>query len=352
MNSSLLFRLLGSLSVASLISVVACADTDNPSSDAKTSGNVTAGRLADAADRANNWMVPGGEFGGEHFSALSQINTDSIKELGLAWSTDIDSAIGLVAEPLVVDGVIYVSGILSVVHALDAVTGKELWRFDPEVSLLDPGAAMSARFNRGVAVWEGKVFVGTGDCRVVAIDAKSGTKLWDSVACTSSAPFGMAGITGAPRAADGKVFIGYLGSDTGARGSVVAFDANTGEELWRFWTVPGNPENGGFETPQLEAAAKTWPQGWATMGGGAVWDSMNYDPVLDQLIIGTASTMPLNQALRGSGDSLYTNAVIALDADTGEYRWHYQTTPDDSWDYDATMPKIITDVNWRANSAA
>ena len=309
-----------------------------------TFGNVTAERIEKEVHSGENWMVNGGRLTGEHYSPLMEIRTGNVDGLGLAWATDIPSPLGLVAEPLVVDGVIYLSAPFSLVYALDAATGKQLWRFDPQVRLdLSPGNSISARYNRGVAVWKGAVYVGTGDCRLIAIDAANGSKIWESRACDVHDGQGT-GITAAPRVGDDKVFVGYLGSDTSARGSIGAFDARTGKELWRFWTVPGDPAKGGFETPELERASKTWPGGWAKHGGGVAWEEIRYDPVTDQVIFGTASTMPLNVKARGPGDNLYTNSVIALDADTGAYKWHYQTVPEDGWDFDATMPKIVTNL--------
>ena len=344
------------LVLLSLAAAVACERDAEPTGSQKlppdAAGQVSTSRLEAETNVGENWLVKGGRLTGEHFSPLSQINADNVKKLGLAWTANIPSPIGLVAEPIVVDGVIYLSAPFSIVYAIDAATGEELWRFDPEVdpSLSGP-ASISARFNRGVAVWKGSVIVGTGDCRLVAIDAARGTKRWDVSACDPNngrevGLGGGAGITGAPLVADDKVFIGYLGSDTNARGSIAAFDVETGKELWRFWTVPGDPNgpDGGLETEALRKAAKTWTGGWAFAGGGAVWDSMHYDPVTGFVIVGTASGMPLSTAERGPGDNLYTNSVIALDGETGAYRWHYQTVPSDAWDYDATMPKIVTDL--------
>ena len=292
-----------------------------------------------------NWLVNGGRFSGEHFSPLSQINAENVSKLGLAWGVDIPSPIGLSAEPLVIDGVIYLTGIRSVVYALDAVTGKLLWQFDPGVRLdLGYGVSLTSRWNRGVAVWAGAVYVGTGDCRLFAIDAEKGTKLWEAPVCDPTSGSLGGGVTGAPRVGDGKVFMGHFGSDGGMRGSLTAFDAKTGKEAWRFWTVPGDPEKGGIDNEALEMASKTWTGGWAKMGGGAVWEGIRYDPVTGLVIFGTASTLPLSVKERGPGDNLFTNAVVAVDADSGEYRWHYQSTPEDGWDYDATMPKIVTDI--------
>src|SRR6185436_10455888 len=194
-------------------------------------------RVLAEASSGVNWLVGGGTFDEQHFSPLKQITDKNIDDLGFAWALDIDSAMGLSVEPIVVDGVIYVSAPQSRVYAVDAVSGKSLWVFDAKVRLDRMRNSWAARTNRGVAVWGGKVYVGTGDCRLVAIDAVSGKQSWESPVCDAT----QTGITGAPHVGKGKVFIGYNGSDTGVRGSVAAFDAETGKEAWRFWTVPGDP---------------------------------------------------------------------------------------------------------------
>lgn len=216
-------------------------------------GNVTQARVLAEAGSGSNWLVAGGDFGEQHFTPLKQINDRNVATLGLAWATDIDSTMGLATEPIVVDGIVYLSLPQSRVYAVEAQTGRIRWRFDPKVRLDRMRNSWAAHSNRGLAVWGGKVYVGTGDCRLVAIDAASGEKTWESSVCDAS----QTGITGAPHVGNGKVFIGYNGSDTGVRGSVVAFDAGTGKQAWRFWTVPGDPA-AGFESKALEMAAKTW----------------------------------------------------------------------------------------------
>lgn len=294
---------------------------------AHSGGNVNEARVASEESTGDNWMVGGRTFDEQHFSPLKQINDRNIGHLGLAWATDIDSAMGLATEPIVVDGVIYLSAPQSRVYAIDALTGKVLWRFDPEVRLDRMRNSWSARSNRGVAVWAGKVYVGTGDCRLVAIDAASGGKVWESTVCDGS----QTGITGAPHAGDGKVFIGYNGSDIGVRGSLAAFDAVTGKEVWRFWTVPGDPAKG-FESKALETAAKTWfGDNWWDAGGGDVWDPITYDPATHLVIFGTAGAEPEplfgdKAGMKVSGDRLYSGCVVAVNADTGDYVWHFQTS--------------------------
>lgn len=295
-----------------------------------TPGNVTEARVIAEASKGDNWLVGGRDFDEQHFSPLKQITDRNIGELGLAWSTDIESAMGLATEPIVVDGIIYVSAPQSRVYAVDALSGNVLWKFDPKVRLDRMRNSWSAHSNRGLAVWDGKVYVGTGDCRLVAIDAASGQQVWASPVCDGS----QTGITGAPHVGNGKVFIGYNGSDIGVRGSLTAFDAATGKELWRFWTVPGDPAKG-FESKALEIAAKTWSgDQWWEVGGGDVWDPITYDPATGLVIFGTAGAEPESlfgdkADMKVGGDRLYSGCVIAVKADTGEYVWHFQTSAQD-----------------------
>ena len=293
-----------------------------------SAGNVSEARVRSEAPSGNNWMVNGGNFDSQHFSPLKQINDKNIGKLGLAWSLDIDSPMGMASEPLVIDGTIYVTASLDRVFAVDAASGKLLWNFDPHVRLSVMRNSWAARTNRGVAVWEGKVFVGTGDCRLLALDAASGKQLWESPVCVDTT---QTGITGAPRVGGGKVYIGYNGSDTGVRGSVVAFDANTGKLAWRFWNVPGDPSKG-FENKALQMAAKTWSgDHWWRVGGGDVWSPITYDATTGLLIYGTAGATPDIYFGDGadrkvSGQRLFAGCIVAVKADTGEYVWHYQTS--------------------------
>jgi quinohemoprotein ethanol dehydrogenase len=294
-----------------------------------TSARAKAGRVNTArvgSDSGANWMINGRDFEAGHFSPLKQIDDQSVSHLGLAWYLDIDSALGIVSEPIVVDGVAYVSAPQSKLYAVDAATGKLIWKFDPQVRLNQAiNGSYSARTNAGVAVWEGKVYVGTGDCRLIAVDAASGNKLWESPVCDATET----GITGAPHVAKGKVFMGYNGSDDGVRGSLVAYDAESGKEIWRFWTVPGDPAKP-FESKALAMAAQTWPGGdsWR-IGGGDVWNAITYDPVTDFVIFGTAGAgvdYGELSSIRPKGDKLFAGCILAVQADTGEYVWHYQTS--------------------------
>jgi len=289
-------------------------------------GDVTAKRAQAEAQDGSNWLLNGRTFEEQHYSPLQQVTDKNAGGLGLAWSLDIDSGMGIVAEPIVVDGVIYVSAPLSKVYAVDAVSGKVLWQFDPKIRLDQAiNGSYSARTNAGVAVWEGKVYVGTGDCRLVAIDAATAKQLWDATVCDPH----QTGITGAPHVAKGKVFMGYNGSDDGVRGSLAAYDAETGKELWRFWTVPGDPAKP-FETKALEMAAKTWTgkDVWK-IGGGDVWNAITYDPATNLVLFGTAGAgvdYGELESIKAGGDRLFAGCIIAVNADTGEYAWHFQTS--------------------------
>ena len=293
-----------------------------------TAGDVTDARVIAQARRGRDWLVLGGDFGSQHYSPLRQINAANVKRLGLAWVLDIDSPMGLATEPIVVDGTIYATASLDRVYAVDAASGRLLWQFDPHVRLSVMRNSWAARTNRGVAVYRGKVYLGTGDCRLIALAAASGKELWSSPVCVDAT---QTGITGAPTVGAGKVYIGYNGSDTGVRGSLVAFNADTGKLAWRFWNVPGDPERG-FESPALRMAAKTWSGAhWWEAGGGDVWDSITYDPATGYVIYGTAGATP-NELfgdradMRISGARLFAGCIVAVQADTGQYAWHYQTS--------------------------
>jgi quinohemoprotein ethanol dehydrogenase len=286
-------------------------------------GNVTEARVrAEAAD-GGNWLVNGRDFSAQRFSPLKQVTQKNVAELGLAWSLDIDSPMGLAVEPIVVDDVIYIAGSLDRVYAVDAKTGKLLWRTDPNVNLTAMRNSWAARTNRGVAVWEGKVFVGTGDCRMIALDAATGRQLWASPVCEDTT---QTGITGAPTVGGGKVFIGYNGSDSGVRGSMVAFDANTGKLAWRFWNTPGDPAKG-FENKALAMAAKTWSgDRWWEAGGASVWNAISYDAETGLLVYGTATPAHgPDFKVKTTGDRLFSGSIVALNAQTGEYVWHFHT---------------------------
>jgi PQQ-dependent dehydrogenase (methanol/ethanol family) len=310
-------------------------------------GRVDSDRMLSEEASGNNWLSYGRTYSEQRFSPLTQIDVHNVKDLGLAWSADIASPDGLSSTPIVVDGVIYLSGELGLVTTLDADTGRQIWTFTPsQMNLSQLFASWTARINRGVAVWQGKVFVATGDCQLIALDARTGTQIWQVVQCDVDKSYGS---TGAPRVIKNMVVIGNAGADEGARGYVSAYDVNTGELKWRFYTVPGNPANG-FEQPALKMAARTWSgKQWWRSGGGSVWDSIVYDPEFNLIYFGTDGSEPWDaqQGWSKRGDGLFTNSIVAVDADTGEYRWHYQETPADCWDYNSTPQIILAEFSIR-----
>jgi quinohemoprotein ethanol dehydrogenase len=304
---------------------------------------VDGARIVAADGEPQNWLAHGRTYGEQRFSPLAQVNDGNVEKLGLAWSYATGTTRGLQASPIVVDGTMYTTGTWSVVWALDAKTGRELWKYDPEVPRAWGRYLCCDAVNRGVAVWKGAVYVGTIDGRLVSLDAKTGAKRWEVNTIDRSKPYS---ITGAPRVVKGKVLIGNGGGEYGVRGYFSAYDADTGKLAWRFYTVPGNPKDG-FEHPELEQAVKTWNgEWWVGGGGGTVWDSMAYDPELDTLYVGTGNGSPWARDIRspGGGDNLYLSSILALNPDTGRLKWHYQVTPADNWDYTATQHIILADL--------
>ena len=294
------------------------------------------------------WAVHGGTHFEQRYSPLSDINTQTVADLGLVWSYELRTDRGVEATPLVIDNVMYVTSAWSIVYALDAKTGEELWVYDPKVPKRWGQVACCDVVNRGVAYDDGRIYVGSLDGRLIALDADSGEMLWEKLTVDQSQPYS---ITGAPRVANGKVFIGNGGADYGVRGYVSAYDADSGELVWRFYTVPGNPgdePDGSASDSILESLAEdTWTgEWWRYGGGGTVWDSIVYDPSTNYLIFGVGNGSPHDRNIRSpdGGDNLFLSSIVAVTADTGEYVWHYQTTPGDSWDFTATQQITLADV--------
>jgi PQQ-dependent dehydrogenase (methanol/ethanol family) len=345
-SQKLFLHLTAALVVVSLLT--ACSDAG----DTAVSTQETASQPAATAstqstttlDVDGQWPSYGRDYSEQRYSPLDQVNADNISELGLAWFADLAERGGSYeTTPVVADGRIYVSAPWSKVYAFDARTGAQVWKYDPEV----PGAwavnLCCGIVNRGVATWDGMVIWGTLDGRLVAVNAETGERVWEVQATDRSKQLS---ITGAPRIANGRIFIGEAGSEFHMRGYLAAYDASNGEELWRWWAVPGNPELG-FEQPELAWAADTWNgDWWETGGGGTPWDAITYDPDTDLVIIGTGNGAPWPAEIRspGGGDNLFTASIVALDASTGEYRWHYQATPEDSWDFDNTQQLVTADL--------
>jgi len=292
-----------------------------------------------------NWLAFGRTYSEQRFSPLTQINSLNVGDLAVDWYLDLPNDRGLTSTPLVVDGVLYFIGSMNIVRAVDGRTGELLWEYDPDIV---GHAAHRMRtgwdHNRGIGFWKGKVYVATWDGRLNAVDAATGEELWSVMTVDPNVHYY---ITGAPKVFKGKVLIGNGGADhAAARGYVTAYDAETGEQAWRFWIVPGNPADG-FENDAMAMAAETWTGEWWKLGGGGnAWHGFTYDAELDQLYIGTGNGSPWNRKIRspGGGDNLFLCSVVALDPDTGEYLWHYQTTPGETWDYNSNMDIVLADM--------
>ena len=333
------------------VGIAACSQSEAPKTQTKEAAvpagpgpaNVTAERLLKASEEPSQWMTYNGTYSEQRFSALKTINKDNVKTLGLSWFADYDTNLTQAGTPLAVDGAIYVSTAWSKVYAFDAKTGKQLWQYNPKT----PGEWIQnvccGIANRGIAAYNGKIYVGTLDGRLVALDSKTGKEAWSTMTVDQTWHYS---ITSAPRVAKGLVFIGNSGGEFGVRGYIGAYDAETGKQVWRFYTVPGDPSKG-FENDAMKKAANTWGGDWWKLGGGGtVWDAIVYDPKTDLLYFGTGNGTPWNQRKRDKtgGDNLYLASIVAVKASTGEYVWHYQTTPGDTWDYDAVSPMMTVDV--------
>ncbi|MCP4001942.1 MAG: PQQ-dependent dehydrogenase, methanol/ethanol family [Gammaproteobacteria bacterium] len=302
-------------------------------------------RVINADSESQNWLVHGRTYDEQRFSLLDDINDSTIKQLGLAWYLDLGTDRGLEGTPIVVDGVIYISGSWNIIYAINAQTGDLIWHFDPQTSRSWVAAhSCCDAVSRGVAVWDGKVLAATLDGRLLALDAHTGEQLWSTLTIDRKKPYT---ITGAPRVIKGKVIIGNSGADYGVRGYISAYDANTGELDWRFYTVPGDPAQP-QENAVLEMAAKTWhgEEWYKTGGGGTAWNAMAFDPELNLLYFGVGNGTPWSRELRspGGGDNLFLSSIIAVNPDNGEYVWHYQTTPGESWNFSAVESMVLTEL--------
>lgn len=306
-------------------------------------GNAIVGNLADT----KNWLSYGLGYDEKRFSKLKQINADNVGKLGLAWTHELNTRRGIEATPLVVDGVMYLTGPWSIVFAIDVRSGKRLWTYDPKVPRSIGIKGCCDVVNRGAALWKGKVYSATFDGRLIALDAATGKLAWEVDTINDrSRPYT---VTGAVRVFNGKVIIGNGGAEYGVRGYITAFDAETGKQLWRWFSVPGDPSKP-YEDESMARAAATWdPAGkyWELGGGGTMWDSIVFDPELNLMYVGVGNGAPWNRDIRspGGGDNLYLNSIVALNPDTGAYKWHYQETPGDHWDYTSVQTIILADLN-------
>jgi quinohemoprotein ethanol dehydrogenase len=313
-----------------------------------TIANVDGARIA-AADNNAEWVSYGKGYSEQRFSPLDKVNTGNVGQLGLAWYAQFDTDRGQEATPLMVDGVLYTTTAWSKVYAFDAATGKLKWSYDPKVDGRKGFDACCDVVNRGVAIWKGRVYVGTMDARLIALDAKDGHVVWQAQVADASKPFT---ITQAPRVVKDKVLIGESGAEYGVRGFLAAYDAATGKRLWRFYTIP-NPSGASDGEPSdkvlKEKANATWPEGaWKIVGGGGtVWDAIVYDPQLNLIYFGVDNGTPWDREQRSGdkGDNLFLSSIVAINADTGAYVWHYQVNPGESWDYSAVQPMILADLN-------
>jgi len=305
----------------------------------------------------SDWLAYGRTYSGQRFSPLDQINASNVKKLGVDWYLDLPNESGLVSTPLVAEGRIYFRTSKDLVYAADATTGDRLWTYDPKIGDLmnDPERHPELFFlhgGRGIALWHDKLYTATVDGRLVALDSHTGEVVWS---VQTFDPKSAQYVVGAPIAFHGKVLVGIAGTEFGSRhgdktdwnrGYVTAYDAETGKQVWRFYTVPGDPAKG-FENKAMAMAATTWPDGWWKFGGGGhAWgEGFTYDPELNLLFIGTGNPNPVPRKTRGAGDCLFTDSIIAVNADTGEYRWHYQLNPGEQWGWDGVTPMISANLS-------
>ncbi|MDH3439906.1 MAG: PQQ-dependent dehydrogenase, methanol/ethanol family, partial [Gammaproteobacteria bacterium] len=313
--------------------------------DERTHAWVDDQRIANADAEPGNWMAHGRTWSEQRYSPLDQINAANVEGLSLAWYADLDTNRGQEATPIVVDGVLFSTSAWSKVQAVDAKTGRMLWQYDPEVPGIWDVRACCGVQNRGPAIWKGNVISATLDGRLLSLNAQTGELNWEINTTDQAQSYT---ITGAPRVFGDKIVIGNGGAEYGVRGYVSAYDTGSGEMLWRFYTVPGNPADG-FEDETQEMAAATWTgEWWVGGGGGTAWDSFAYDPELNLVYIGTGNGAPWPRTIRSpdGGDNLFLASIVAVDADTGEYAWHYQTVPGDTWDYTAVQHMVLAELEF------
>lgn len=310
----------------------------------QVTGAITDEVLNASGGKSGDWLTYGRDRSETRYAELDQITKENIGDLGLAWTLGLGTKRGIQTTPIVVDGILFATGPWSVVYAIDARTGQTIWTYDPKVPKERATDFCCGVINRGLAIYEGDLFLGTLDARLISLKAEDGAVNWS--VNTRIDTTSIISITGAPRIANGKVLIGNGGAEFNARGYVSAFDTKTGDLDWRFFTVPGDPSKEA-EHKDLVEAAKTWTgEWWKQGGGGTVWDAIVYDHELNQVIIGVGNGAHWNRQIRSpeGGDNLYLSSIVALDAETGDYKWHFQTTPGDTWDYTATQHIILRDM--------
>ena len=333
------------LAAAFMRAAAAASDAQPPSADQIRQATAKIDDATLVKGEAGNWLTYNGSTTEQRYSPLDQINDKNVGDLKLVWSFPTSSNRGLEATPLVVDGVMYTTAPWSVVFAIDAKTGRQLWTYDPKVPKEWGRYACCDVVNRGVAVYKGRVYFGTLDARLMALDAATGSVVWEQQTTEKGKPYT---ITGAPRVVAGKVLIGNGGSEYGVRGYISAFDADSGKLDWRTFTVPGDPDKPA-ESEAIEEAAKTWKDAkeWLKRGaGGTAWDAIAYDPELNLIYFGTGNGVAWDRNLRspGGGDNLYLTSILAVFADNGRVKWHYQLVPGDTWDFDACQQLVLADL--------
>lgn len=341
MNKIMNLLAIGAMSSA----LIACSQSEQNNSSAAAAPAAPVGVTEQTIlQPGGEWPSIGRTYDEQRHSPLNAINTENVGNMGLAWSADLPTKRGIEATPLMYNGKLFLSLPWGQAMAFDAKTGQTLWHFDPQVDKAYSRYACCDVVNRGMALWGNNAFVASIDGRLHALDQTTGKTVWEVDTKIANHTYT---ITGAPRVVNGLVIIGNGGAEMGARGYVTAYDSATGEQKWRFFTVPGNPADG-FESPELEMAAKTWNgEWWKHGGGGTAWDSFAFDPETDMLYIGVGNGSTWNQKVRSpdGGDNLFVSSIVAVKADTGEYVWHYQTTPGDHWDYTATQHLILADMD-------
>ena len=343
----------GAAAALALLSALAgCAEPAPPAPPPQpAAGAVDAARLAQAAAEPGQWFLTGRDTSGSYYSPLAQIDSNNVSRLGFAWQYRFGTYRGMEATPLVIDGVLYVTGNWGVTYAFDAASGRKLWRYDPEIDYQWARYVCCDAVNRGVAVWRGRVYVGALDGYLHCLDARTGARLWKVDTLPARGPKTPYSMTGVPVVAGDAVVVGGSGGDfAGVRGYVAAYDLGTGQFRWRFYTVPRDPAQGPQDQPHLVAAVATWDPNhpWAEGIGGTVWDGMSYDPDLKLLYIGTGNGAPYNlrEGGRHGGDDLYAASIVAIHADSGTLAWYYQTTPGDRWDYDSTQKFVFAQLEF------
>ena len=312
---------------------------------AQTPHRIDDAALKNAGKSGGEWLSYGLDQGESRYSPLTQINTSNVTQLHQAWSYDLGVGGGnQEGTPLVWNGTVFGITNWSVVFAVDARTGKERWRWDPQVNQTAVRAKICCGVvNRGIAIYQGKIIAPIIDGRLEALDAETGRPVWEARVTYAQDNYT---ITMAPRIAKGKVIIGMAGGELLNRGQFAAFDAETGKLAWRFYTVPGDPSKP-FENPALKKAAETWSgEWWKLGGGGSVWDGMAYDPEADLFYVGTGNGGPWPEQLRQSKgkDNLYVASILAVKPETGELKWYFQPVPGDSWDFDSVQQLILADI--------